>query len=165
MCGEEITTEYTKLTEPRQTRRGRLLDMYRFHCECEACNLPDNKAAVSDAARLELGQWSQTAFRKPVEWCKNLSLPDNYLIDKHLRNIALYEQEGIVNIDYTLHMVELAIVYAFLADAKNTRLWGGKAREALKIIRAPSNVVMQFEKCMAPNFNLWGWRITEKAGR
>jgi hypothetical protein len=166
MRGEEITTEYTKLTEPRQTRRDRLRDMYYFHCECDSCNLPDHKAAASDAARLELGQWSQTEFCKPSEWCKNLTLPDTYLVDRLERCIALYEQEGLIDMEYAIHMTELTIVYGMLADAENFKLWGEKANKALKLMRAPSHIVVAFEKCLNPvHFATWGRRNMEKARR
>lgn len=140
--GEEITVEYTKLAESRQTRRERLLDMYYFRCECESCNIPDSDVATSDANRLELGKWSQTKFRSPREWCKNLSLPDSYLVDGYTRCISLHETEGIINMEYAMHVAELAIVYGMLADAKNFRLWGLKAQNIL-----------------------WGRRMMEKARR
>lgn len=168
MEGEEITIEYTKLTESRQTRRSRLFDMYHFHCDCECCNISPEEVVVSDAARMELAKWSQRAFRSPVEWCKNLALQDGYLVDGHKRCMALHEQERLIDKEYAMHAVELAIVYGMLADAKNFKLWGEKGLEALKTMRAPEAVALQ-QWLAGPqrNFKLWGMRnnLKEKARR
>jgi hypothetical protein len=168
MNGEEITIEYTKLDESRQVRRGRLLDMYLFHCGCEYCNLPNEKAAASDAARLELSQWQEKSFRSPLEWYKNTSLPDSYLVDGHIRCITLHEQESIIDMGYAIHVAELAVVYGMLADAANFRLWGRKAQKMLGIMRASENVTGPWEQWLTDpkrNFGLWGRRIAEKARR
>jgi hypothetical protein len=166
MIGEEITIEYTKLAESRQTRRSRLLGMYHFHCECEYCKLPEKAASASDAARLELAQWPEKMFRTPVDWCKNVSLPDGYLIDGHTRCIALHEQESLINMEYALHVGELAIVYGMLADAKNFRKLGRKALDVLQIMKEP--MIMPWEKWLASpqkNFQLWGMRHAQKGRR
>ena len=166
MHGEEITIGYTKLAESQETRRGRLFDMYQFHCECKFCSLPDDEAASSDAARLELGEGSEKSFRNPIEWYKNLGLPDEYLVDYHRRRIALHEQEGLIDIEYATHIGELAIVYGMLADADNFRLWGVKAQEAMQMMRA--KVMAPWGRWLAHpqrNFGLWGKRISEKARR
>jgi hypothetical protein len=160
MRDEEITVEYTKLANSRQTRRGRLFEMYHFHCECETCNLPSDKVAASDAARLELERGSETGYCDPLEWCKNLSLPDAYLVDKHKRCIALYEQEGIIDYDYVLHVAELATVYGMLADQKNFELWALKAQKGLEMMGMPSGIAVADPK---KNFRAWGWRLAEKA--
>lgn len=41
-AGEEITFTYTTLTDARDTRRARLMNAYRFHCECPRCQAPDD---------------------------------------------------------------------------------------------------------------------------
>ena len=164
--GEEITIEYTKLTESRKTRRSRLFDMYHFHCECEHCKLPNDLTIASDAARMELDQWTEKRFRKPVEWYKNLTLPDRYLVDGHKRCIALYEQEGIMGLEYATHIGELAIVYGMLADEENFKLWGGKAMEAFETKKASDTVSWaQWVADPRRNFQLWGMRLKEKARR
>ena len=151
--GDEITIEYTRLTEPRQTRRGRLFDMYRFHCECEYCNLPDNEARASDEARLELTKWSGRSFS---ERCKSLSQHDGKLVKGFTRCIELHEQEGIFDMSFALHVSELALLYGMLADAINFGLWGRKAVEALKIMKAAD--LPFWEACLAnPQQNLGSW--------
>jgi hypothetical protein len=68
--------------------------------------------------------------------------------------------------DYTIHMTELTIVYGMLADAKNFKLWGEKANKALKSMKAPSDVIAAFERCLNPvHFTMWGRRNMEKARR
>ncbi|KIM81175.1 hypothetical protein PILCRDRAFT_503834 [Piloderma croceum F 1598] len=163
--GDEITIEYTKLTESRQTRRGRLFDMYLFHCECEYCNLPDDEARASDEARSELTKWSERSFS---ERCQNLSLHDGKLVNGFTRCIQLHEQESIFDMSFALHVSELALVYGMLADAKNFELWGRKAVESLRIMRALD--VPLWEEWLAnpqQNFKNWGKmrHCTHKARR
>src|ERR1700679_2305699 len=109
MHGEEITIGYTKLTESRQTRRGRLFDMYQFHCECKFCSLPDDEAASRDGARLALGGGSEKNFRNPIERYNLLGLPDEYLVDYKRRRMTLREQEGLIEIEYATRIGELTI--------------------------------------------------------
>lgn len=166
--GEEITIEYTKLTESRQTRRGRLSDMYNFYCGCDSCNISDSDAAMSDANRLELEKRSQTKLCSPLQWCKNLSLPDSYLVDGHTRCISLHEKEGIINMEYAMHITELAIVYGMLADAKNFKLWGLKAQSMLEIMTTSSGSAGPWKQWLANpkvNFQMWNLRMMEKAHR
>jgi hypothetical protein len=163
--GEEITIEYTKLTESRETRRGRLFDMYHFHCECEYCNVSKDKAAASDAARQELREWPETSFRSPIEWCKNMSLPDDYLVEGHTRCITLHEQEGIIDMDYAMHIGELAFVYGMLAD-KNFGPCGRKALEVLGMMGASEKLPWKsWLENPKQNFGPWGMRIAQKARR
>jgi hypothetical protein len=160
--GEEITLRYINLRDPRTIRRGRLLDMYYFHCECEYCNLPSEAVAVSDAARLELKRWPKS-YCISHEWCPNLSLPDNYLVDGHKRCIELHEREGIIDTIYAGHIEELAVVYAMLGDEQNFRLWAQKAVEQSKIRQMPENTMFWKEWLSYPQQNSWGWRIVEKS--
>lgn len=164
--GQEITISYTILTESREIRRGRLFDMYHFRCECECCNVPLKEVAASDAARLELASWSKKAFRTPVGWCKNLALPDEYLVEGYKRCIALREQERLIDFDYAMHIVELAVVYGMLADAENFKLWRRKALAAVQTVKdSESTMAVSVQEWFAGpqrNFKLWGMRIKEK---
>ena len=142
--------------------------MYYFHYECEFCNLPSSNAvAESDAARLELKRWSQKSYRMPHEWCPNLSLPDNYLVDGHKHCIELYEREGIVNGDYATHMGELTMVYGMLGDEENFRLWGQRAMETYEILKAPEGAEMWKYWLVDPQerFQIWGSRIAQRHRR
>jgi hypothetical protein len=156
--GGEITLRYVNLMDSRTVRHGRLLDMYHFCCECEYCNLPTSEAvAISDAARLELGRWPQKSYRMPNEWCANLSLPDNYLVDGHKHCIELHEKEGIIDDTYVGHIEELAIVYAMLGDEQNFRLLAQKAVGQSEIWQMLEKATFWGEWLLYPQKNYWGW--------
>jgi hypothetical protein len=140
--------------------------MYYFHCECEYCNLPTTEAvAASDAARLELERWPRESYCMPHEWCTNLSLSDNYLVDGHKRCIELHEKEGITDNTYVRHIEELAIVYATLGDEQNFRLWAQKTVEQSEIWHRPEKVTLWREWLLHPKIDFWGLRIKEKSRR
>jgi hypothetical protein len=133
--------------------------MYCFICEFEYCTLPSNESAASDADRLALdGFWIRN--RGPHEWCENLSLDDNYLVDGHKCCISLHEQEGIISVDYVVHIEGLVGVYGpMLGGEKNFGFWGLGAMgqsERMKIRNPPPR--REWLTDPQSNFEYWNWR-------
>jgi hypothetical protein len=165
LAGDEITIEYTRLGDTRKARREKLLDMYSFHCNCEYCDLPDREAvAASDAARLEIEDWSEKAHTKLMEWRSNLFLCDDDLINDYKLAIRNHEKEGIINFHYADHIAGLAFVYGVMGDETSFKEWGQRAKkcwETLQFLDRADSWKRWLTNPQA-NFKFWGSR---QAGR
>lgn len=166
---EEITIQYTNLLDSRDMRREILLDQYKFHCECEYCNLPDHHSiAASDAARLELARWSANKYCRPQAWCRNLELDDHYLVEALSRIIALHEQEQVIDSEYVSRVGDLAIAYGMLADEANFMLWGRRMHDILQITKAAPNVCALWERWLVEplkSLSVWNLRNYQKTNK
>ena len=165
---EEITIQYTNLLHSRETRRKILLDLYKFHCECEYCNLPDHYSiTASDAARLELARWTANKYCRPQAWCRNLELDDRYLVEALSRIIALHEQEQVIDSEYVSRIGDLAIAYGMLGNEVKFMFWGRKMQDILQITKAAPNICALWDRwLMEPQKTpIWNLRNYQKASR
>ena len=165
-------------------RQDTLSNFYGFKCSCPFCIFPrDNNILQSDVARSTLAspetesnpEESTFATSSPVlpsfeDWCLDPTLPDNILINAHLRDIQLIEREGSVSggdhltRDIVHHLDAIAICYGALEDVDNFRLWMGHVSEARlgkeSNTHKPEQQKLVFSKWISnPTlFPAWGWR-------
>lgn len=138
-AGEEITLQFTQPADTREVRRGRLMDMYCFRCECEYCSLPDKAVPTSDAARLEIKEMWADGNPNTTKW-RGGKLSDRAIVRLNQRAIELHEQEGILGLQHAAHMDALAFAYFKLGDIENFRIFGGKAKECWQVMQCAGKV-------------------------
>jgi hypothetical protein len=174
-AGEEITFAYTDVLECRASRRKVLLETRHFECVCDACDNPrPEEVAASDRRREELKNWARTA---PVMWMwlSDFSLPDDYVLQPHLRALELMQEEGLHLPQRAEHLSAIVNAYSAMGDRVKFIEWmekleeyrrsTGNIREAEKIrrlivtpeldseweIRAKAQAGMKFFSYMLPS--------------
>ncbi|KAF5375551.1 hypothetical protein D9615_009159 [Tricholomella constricta] len=154
---EEITMIYTDVTQPRDTRRERLLAHYGFTCMCEFCTLPPSLSAESDAARAALREWRHT---RPVfaGWATDLCRADDFVLKSHMQALELIEKEGLQGME-SAFVRDVCLCWAVLGEEAKFREWAKKL-ERLSDVRdvAMAREVrgwLQDPKGRVPK---WGWR-------
>jgi hypothetical protein len=126
--GEEITTFYTDVTQPRDTRRVELARNHRFRCTCPHCSpsstTEEEAAAIikqSDDIRDQLGHWLST---RPsyLKWSTDLCRADDTVISSHHLALSLIAKE---NMHFLQHIFieELALSYAILGNDEKFEFW------------------------------------------
>nr|GAT56225.1 predicted protein [Mycena chlorophos] len=124
--GQELTSSYSDLLAPACERRVFLRNRYGFVCRCSACLEP----RASDVRRAQLDDEEEDFdLRLVIQWCKDASLPENWLIKKCLKHLELIEAEDLQVLDtYWELLATLARAYLCLGDVETAREWAGRAR-------------------------------------
>ncbi|KAJ3919584.1 hypothetical protein F5877DRAFT_4635, partial [Lentinula edodes] len=157
--GEEITISYVDPFLPRHVCRTQLQPKWNLLCHCMYCDVPwtfPGAISQSDKARYEL----KTSFKKLPDWeqwC--LDGKNKYdSIEMHLRAKYADEREG----GSRGHIDALVMCYGALANAKEFRKCGNKARE-VKLAEGSNSVrahvkVLDIWLREPGKFHVWGWK-------
>ncbi|KAF7289372.1 SET domain-containing protein [Mycena indigotica] len=119
--GEELTLAYSDVWDTAANRQ-QTFKPYGFVCACDACLDPIN----SDTRRAKIRSFIPTVQL----WAVNRSLPDDWLINKCLEQIALLEQEKLEG-EAQYHAAINAIMEAYicLGNSPKVRHWAARARK------------------------------------
>ncbi|KAF7289366.1 SET domain-containing protein [Mycena indigotica] len=119
--GEELTLTYSDVWDTAANRQ-QTFKPYGFVCACDACLDPVN----SDARRAKIRSFVPTVQL----WAVNRSLPDDWLINKCLEQIALLEQEKLEG-EAQYHAAINAIMEAYicLGNSPKVHHWAARARK------------------------------------
>ncbi|KAF7289379.1 SET domain-containing protein [Mycena indigotica] len=119
--GEELTLSYSNVWDTAANRQ-QTFKPYGFVCACDACLDPVN----SDCRRAKI-----RSFIPNLQlWAASRSLPDDWLINKCLEQMALIEQEKLEGEPH-YHAAINAIMEAYicLGDSTKVREWAARARK------------------------------------
>ncbi|KAK7049240.1 Tryptophan--tRNA ligase, mitochondrial [Paramarasmius palmivorus] len=126
---EELFTQYTEILSPPEERQQDLAP-FGFRCSCPSCKNP----LLSLSRRLEVIQSTPSPMQL-VAWLMDYDLPDDYLVNRSLRQLELIQEEGLETTKFHVrHLRFLFVVYCALGDAKRSLAYLDKY-ERLEIAR------------------------------
>ena len=154
-----LEPRYTSILEP-YAKRCKVLDLYKFKCTCEACRNSepfDARRRAYDSAMIsskELSDWAT----------KNLHLPDDYIVNKALKQIQMLEDDKLENSPYYKgHLVTILYSYLALGDRAKSREWGEKLGRWRSFRNGPAAAEMYFdEKFYGKENKFWEIRLEAK---
>ncbi|KAF9003065.1 hypothetical protein BDQ17DRAFT_515781 [Cyathus striatus] len=167
---EEITITYIAPDQPREERIKCLETVHGFSCVCSYCLILNTDDLLnSDIAREILhNTWTLGNLSSFNKWCRDPSMPDDFLISQHMRALTLIQQEGLQVLDYGpgmhpdldvgRHCDAIAMCYGALEDTDNFILWIKHVKE-MHIVWQPDRAPV-FKKWISnpSSFPVWGWR-------
>ncbi|KAF7289370.1 Aldehyde dehydrogenase [Mycena indigotica] len=148
--GEELTLAYSDVWDTAANRQ-QTFKPYGFVCACDACLDPVN----SDARRAKIRSFVPTVQL----WAVNRSLPDDWLINKCLEQIALLEQEKLEG-EAQYHAAINAIMEAYicLGNSPKVRHWAARARKC----PWAANIYVLIALKSHSRHPLWRMRVDDK---
>jgi hypothetical protein len=172
--GQEITSFYTDVTQPRDVRRAELNRNHRFLCTCPHCiptttsspsSLEEGEVShasinESDENRYQLRNWLAT-HPTYLKWSTDLCRADDMVTSFHRLALALIDKEGAHFLQH-IFLEELALCYAILGDDVEFRFW---AQEFIQKcgIEDPGRA-KEFETWLddPKRFKKWAWRQKQR---
>lgn len=170
-----------------EERRSTLHSLYSFDCICSFCQSRSPRTlAEGDDARLKVLSFWDRVPSDPLapglpsfqDWCEDLSLPPELLINAHLEAVDLIEREGlqIVNThsgsgrtphpgrDLGMHFDNLAMCYGALGDVDNFQKWIGRALESRGDERPEERIAFRKWMSNPMSFPAWACRVKSTSG-
>lgn len=180
---------------PSKERQDILSNFYGFKCLCPFCTLPEDTMRQSDLARSTLAStWTKGTLESASssstsstssppslpsfeKWCLDPTLPDDIIINAHIRALQCIEREGLEILDIITtpssssdhphhhpardigrHLDAIAMCYGALEDVDQFRVWMGRVSE-VRMRRQPEQGLV-FNKWLSnpTSFPVWGWR-------
>jgi len=90
----------------------------------------------------------------------DVAMPDEMLINAHVRALQLIEQEGLQILGRGKHVDAIAMCYGAMEDVEMFRLWTERVRD-MKVRANPKQAIVFAKWLSNPiSFPAWGWRKT-----
>nr|GAT49083.1 predicted protein [Mycena chlorophos] len=163
--GEELTWQYTPTLQP-QAERAEACAAYGFICDCPFCTAAPERIAQSDARRQAIDGFDPIDAQR--EWAANSSLvlPDEWLVERCLAQLALLEKEGLQHCRwYCLAARVIMEAYIMLGNARSASEWAAVVRKRRWVEQyVPVDEFLDPESSAYQESELWGRRGGNRVG-